>query len=165
MYTISPKIKSEGNIIRVSPNDNTHEYFFGYYDKSPWDLDIYIIHALTGDLSTLPRNEKGNKKLKGATINFYVKGGTIKSISGFDEVAQMNDYTLALLDGYEGQKCDGDKAILSKSALFCFANESAVSLEQDLLFAYEKYQVISTTGEDMIYDRIPAGTVANWWKK
>lgn len=36
MYAISPKIKSEGNIICVSPNDGA-EYFFGYYDKSPWD--------------------------------------------------------------------------------------------------------------------------------
>lgn len=36
MYAISPKIKSEGNIIRVSPNE-IGEYFFGYYDKSPWD--------------------------------------------------------------------------------------------------------------------------------
>lgn len=36
MYAISPKVKSEGNIIRVSP-DNGAEYFFGYYDKSPWD--------------------------------------------------------------------------------------------------------------------------------
>lgn len=36
MYAISPKIKSEGNIVRVSPNDNK-EYFFGYYDKSPWN--------------------------------------------------------------------------------------------------------------------------------
>ena len=36
MYAISPKIKSEGDIIRVSPN-NENEYFFGYYDKSPWD--------------------------------------------------------------------------------------------------------------------------------
>lgn len=35
MYAISPKIKSEGNIIRVSPGDGA-EYFFGYYDKSPW---------------------------------------------------------------------------------------------------------------------------------
>lgn len=38
MYAISPKIKSEGNITRISPDDNTHEYFFGYYDKSPWDI-------------------------------------------------------------------------------------------------------------------------------
>lgn len=36
LYIISPKIKSEGNIIRISPNDDK-EYFFGYYDKSPWD--------------------------------------------------------------------------------------------------------------------------------
>lgn len=37
MYAVSPKIKSEGNIIRVSPKDPNYEYFFGYYDKSPWD--------------------------------------------------------------------------------------------------------------------------------
>ena len=44
MYAVSPKIKSEGNIMRISPNDNDHEYFFGYYDKSPWDItDRYIL--------------------------------------------------------------------------------------------------------------------------
>lgn len=36
-YAISPKIKSEGNIFRISPNGNS-EYFFGYYDKCPWDI-------------------------------------------------------------------------------------------------------------------------------
>jgi hypothetical protein len=36
MYAISPKIKSDGNILCMSPNDGM-EYFFGYYDKSPWD--------------------------------------------------------------------------------------------------------------------------------
>ncbi len=35
-YAISPKIKAEGNILCVTPHDN-YEYFFGYYDKSPWD--------------------------------------------------------------------------------------------------------------------------------
>ena len=44
MYAISPKIKSEGNITRISPNDPNHEYFFGYYDKSPWDAsDRYML--------------------------------------------------------------------------------------------------------------------------
>ena len=44
MYMLSPKIKSEGNIIRVSPDDKEHEYFFGYYDKSPWDItDRYML--------------------------------------------------------------------------------------------------------------------------
>ncbi len=36
MYSISKKIKFEGNLKKVSPNDD-YEYFFGYYDKSPWD--------------------------------------------------------------------------------------------------------------------------------
>lgn len=39
-YAVSKKIKSEGNIVRVSPDDAEHEYFFGYYDKSPWDATM-----------------------------------------------------------------------------------------------------------------------------
>lgn len=35
-YLISPKFKYEGDISKVSPEDDK-EYFFGYYDKSPWD--------------------------------------------------------------------------------------------------------------------------------
>ena len=37
MYALSQKITSEGNIMCVSPDDGK-EYFFGYYDKSPWDV-------------------------------------------------------------------------------------------------------------------------------
>lgn len=36
MYALSKKINSEGEIYRASPLDGM-EYFFGYYDKSPWD--------------------------------------------------------------------------------------------------------------------------------
>lgn len=35
-YAVSKKIKSEGNITRISPAGDG-EYFFGYYDKCPWD--------------------------------------------------------------------------------------------------------------------------------
>ena len=43
-YAVSRKIKSEGNIVKVSPDDSNHEYFFGYYDKSPWDATMrYMI--------------------------------------------------------------------------------------------------------------------------
>lgn len=50
MYTISPKIKSEGDIVRVSPDDVNHEYFFGYYDKSPWDAtDRYMLCLRVND--------------------------------------------------------------------------------------------------------------------
>lgn len=50
MYAISKKIKSEGNITRVSPDDEDHEYFFGYYDKSPWDItDRYMLCLKAND--------------------------------------------------------------------------------------------------------------------
>lgn len=41
--TSNEKFKSEGDIVRVSPDDG-YEYFYGYYDKSPWDAtDRYMI--------------------------------------------------------------------------------------------------------------------------
>lgn len=48
MYTISPKIKSVGNITRVTPDDG-YEYFFGYYDKSPWDKTGKYMLCLRGN--------------------------------------------------------------------------------------------------------------------
>ena len=38
MYAVSPKLKCEGDVRRVTPLDGNH-YFFGYYDKSPWNAD------------------------------------------------------------------------------------------------------------------------------
>lgn len=41
--TSKEKFKSEGDVSRVSPDDG-YEYFYGYYDKSPWDMtDRYMI--------------------------------------------------------------------------------------------------------------------------
>ena len=41
--TSKEKFKSEGDVVRVSPDDG-YEYFYGYYDKSPWDAnDRYMI--------------------------------------------------------------------------------------------------------------------------
>lgn len=57
MYTISPKIKSEGNIKCVSPNDGK-EYFFGYYDKSPWDATgRYMLCMRAKDTWSVPDPE------------------------------------------------------------------------------------------------------------
>ena len=41
MYTISPKIKSQGNITRVSPDDN-HEYFLAIMINLHGTLQIDI---------------------------------------------------------------------------------------------------------------------------
>lgn len=46
--TSNEKVKSEGDVIRVSPDDG-YEYFYGYYDKSPWDAtDRYMICIKVG---------------------------------------------------------------------------------------------------------------------
>ncbi|MCD7992346.1 MAG: glycosyltransferase [Clostridia bacterium] len=43
VMTSNEKFKSEGDMIRVSPDDG-YEYFYGYYDKPPWDAtDRYMI--------------------------------------------------------------------------------------------------------------------------
>lgn len=39
------KIKSEGELVRLTPDDGL-EYFFGYYDKCPWDADDNRLLAL-----------------------------------------------------------------------------------------------------------------------
>lgn len=57
MYMVSPKIKSEGNIVRVSPDDDK-EYFFGYYDKSPWDVTGRYILCLRADNTWLDVSPK-----------------------------------------------------------------------------------------------------------
>lgn len=42
-YALSDKsVKCEGNVTRVSPADG-YEYFFGYYDKSPWSSDEKLL--------------------------------------------------------------------------------------------------------------------------
>lgn len=35
LYMISPKVRVEGNVDVITPDDG-YEYLFGYYDKSPW---------------------------------------------------------------------------------------------------------------------------------
>lgn len=41
-YEVSKK-KSEGNIIRISPNGKNYEYFFAYHDKNLWDATGHYI--------------------------------------------------------------------------------------------------------------------------
>ena len=106
MYAISPKIKSEGNIIRVSPNDEK-EYFFGYYDKSPWDATGRYMLCLRADNTwsdVSPRNkadillidtEKDNAVKKLAeTSAWNVQQSCMLQWLGPDYVKQViyNDY-------------------------------------------------------------------------
>jgi len=48
MYTVSPKIKSEGKIHKISP-DTERECFFGYYGISPWDTSGRYVVCLSAE--------------------------------------------------------------------------------------------------------------------
>lgn len=53
MVSISPKKKVEGNVRRITPIDDEYEYFFGYYDKSPWDKTERYMLALRTASTTI----------------------------------------------------------------------------------------------------------------
>ena len=107
MYLMSnEKITSEGNLIKVSPGDK-FEYFFGYYDKSPWDTtDRYIIcmKVRSAYKSVAPEESadillldtaNDNKPVKIATTNSWnVQQGSMAQWLGpdFSERIIYNDF-------------------------------------------------------------------------
>lgn len=77
MYAISKKIKSEGNICRISPNDVENEYFFGYYDKCPWDASgRYVLSMRAKDAWS-----EADPTSEADIILIDTKGGSIKKIA------------------------------------------------------------------------------------
>jgi hypothetical protein len=58
MYLLSKKIKYQGDIKRVTPNDE-YEYFFGYYDKSPWDASnrYMLCHRVLSTIKSVSPKE------------------------------------------------------------------------------------------------------------
>ncbi|WP_185819889.1 hypothetical protein [Salibacterium salarium] len=106
MYAISPKIKSEGDIEKISPDDGM-EYFFGYYDKSPWDAsDRYMLclRAKNTYKSVSPKEpaeiilfdtqDNNSYKVLGKTSTWNVQQGCMLQWLGPDYTNKIvyNDY-------------------------------------------------------------------------
>ena len=122
-YIVSKKTVSEGDIIRLSPDDNA-EYFFGYYDKSPWDATgRYVICLRAKDTwsSVAPKEEadillidtrNGNAAKKIASANAWnVQQGCMAQWLGpdFDRQIIYNDfrdgkYCSVILDVFSGEE-------------------------------------------------------------
>ena len=126
MYAISPKIKSEGDIERISPDDPKHEYFFGYYDKSPEDATGRYVLCLKADdtwsdvapatPATLllidtskPETDTARVKEIGVTHTWNVQQGCMMQWLGpdFDHEIIYNDfrdgkYVSVVLDVFSG---------------------------------------------------------------
>jgi hypothetical protein len=105
MYAISPKIKVEGNLKRLTPKDE-YEYFFGYYDKSPWDItDRYVLclRAKETHKNVAPKDdaeiilidsENGTIKILGVTKAWNVQQGCMLQWLGpnFADEILYNDF-------------------------------------------------------------------------
>lgn len=97
MYALSKKTKSEGNIVRLSPNDLSSEHFFGYYDKSPWDATgSYILcmrakdtwsdpdPAGSAELLLFDLEDGGSFRIIGTTHSWNVQQGCMLQWLGPD---------------------------------------------------------------------------------
>ena len=136
----------------------------GYVSRrGPYNfLDLFIYHALLGNVRLVERGE-ANERLKCVTVNFYAKAGTIGIISGMKDVAKLSDCTLARVSGRVGQKCESNRAILSKVAMASFANEDPTALKVDVDECYRLFELRDTDGHDMVYDRIDTDAILDWW--
>ena len=106
MYLISPKLKSEGDIQKISPDDG-YEYFFGYYDKSPWNsTDRYILSLRAKDTATdvspleaaeivmFDTQDNNRMHLISSTQTWNVQQGCMLQwlVPDFDDTIIFNDY-------------------------------------------------------------------------
>lgn len=122
MYAVSPKIKSEGNINRLTPLDE-YEYFFGYYDKSPWNAqethilslrakdtthsaapkepaDIVLINAQTKEIDILDQTHTWNVQ-QGAMLQWLGPDFTSRIL--FNDVKD-GQYCSVILDVHTKEK-------------------------------------------------------------
>lgn len=106
VITNRDKTKVEGDITRVSPEDK-YEYFYGYYDKSPWnatDRNIICLRVLQAYKSVAPKEPgtvclidtlDNNRIIEiGTTHSWNVQQGCMAQWLGpdFDSRIIYNDY-------------------------------------------------------------------------
>lgn len=129
------------------------------------NLDILILHALTGSAKDAIKNPCDNADLKCVTVNFYAKAGVVKKIDGLDRIRKMSDCKLTLQYAHIGQKCVDNQAILSKLAMVYFCNDSIEQLEKDIEEMYTYFVAEDEEGNDMVYDRIDPKYITQWWER
>ncbi len=141
-------------------------YLFNYFPSIGFhnELDIFIFHALTGTSKGAEKGVCVDMNLKCVTINLYSKAGIIAKIKGWDKIREMEDCRFALQYAHIGQRCEDDKAILSKIGMVYFCNDSVDKLADDVEKMYQFISVTGENGEDLIYDRVNPQYIRKWWK-
>lgn len=141
-------------------------YLYNYFPLIGFhnNMDIFILHALTGSAREAARGTCENQNLKCVTINLYAKNGTLEKIGGWEEIQKMPDCKFVLQNAYIGQRCTDDQAILSKLGMAYFCNDSVAKLEEDVAEMYTYFVAEDENGNDMVYDRVDPSYISKWWK-
>lgn len=111
MVALSRPPRCRGPIVRLSPDDPAHEYFFGYYDKSPWDASgrFVLCHRAADTWSvpdstqkadillidtSLPESDPGRVRAIAATTSWNVQQGCMLQWLGPDFSSRIlyNDF-------------------------------------------------------------------------
>ena len=154
MYALSPKIKCEGAITRISPDDSSHEYFFGYYDKSPWDINDRFILCLRAnntwsDVSpkekadillidtSLAENDKNRVKKIAETSSWNVQQACMLQWLGPDFCSRIlfNDYRdgkyVAVI-----KQIDSGKEVIIPAPVYTVSSDGKTALTLDFSRLY-----------------------------
>lgn len=133
--------------------------------KENYDIqDLFIYHALYGNTNKFRFSSNEEEDLKAVVLNFYAKEGVISEIKGIHLIEQMKDWGYTLLQGKIGQKCEQDKAILSKIAMFHMYNILPEKLAEDVKKVNEVFGVYNSSEDDLVYDRMSEELIASWWE-
>lgn len=163
-YALSKKTKAQGDIIEITPDDGK-EYFFGYYDKSPWDASgrfMLCLRAADTWSDVSPRSEaeiliidtQNNNSIKtvARTGTWNVQQGCMAQWLGPDHSSRIiyNDiregkYVSVILDIESGQERVLDTPVYTVSD----DGKTALSLDFSRLYelrpGYGYYNVAETT--------------------
>lgn len=128
-------------------------------------IDLFIIHALTGQTNILQWGGEVDKDLKCVMVNYYAKSGVASEFIGLDTISKMEDCSFVHHLGYVGQICSGKRAILPKMDMFHFYNHSPDKLGKDIERCNRLYSVKDAYGTNMVYDKLDSRIVSNWWRR
>lgn len=148
-YFFSKKIKYEGNVVCVSPKDKK-DYFFGYYDKSPWDASGRYMLCMQAkktwkdvspkeklNILLLDSNNNYSPKVVAQSNSWNVQMGCMAQWLGptFDKEIIYNDYL-------DGQYCSiilniftGEKRIIS-APVYSVSSDGKFALTLDFSRLY-----------------------------
>lgn len=124
-------------------------------------LEMMINYALTGKMADFSLEEKANPfwDTYACNVSFLIKPGVIREIQGVDDILNTSKVIDAVLAHVEGDKLpESAKGTLRQIVLRAFATASTQEeLEVKLNEIYEKLNVISDQGENMLLEGLDTG--------